>query len=206
LTDDGERVKGKRLNQRPAHRGIAILDFISKLKTLPKAAFDDVPRLLTMLRSRTLRPETLTPYLTWNEQRYTRNLIAKTNLFEVMAICWGVGHTSSIHNHHDQNCWMAVPIGKLRVANFRILLGKSAEGACQLEKAETIEMDPRHPCAVDPGHPIHSVYNPQEFRQRAVSVHVYSRPFHNCIVYSRETGTGEEIDLRYDTDHTQLTG
>ena len=28
---------------------------------------------------------------------------------------------SSIHNHKGQNCWMAAPMGKLAVQNYRVL-------------------------------------------------------------------------------------
>ena len=45
-------------------------------------------------------------------------------------------------------------------------------------------MNPSHPCAVDPLEPVHRVLNPREFNQRAVSLHVYSRPFDTCVVYS----------------------
>ena len=66
-------------------------------------------------------PDTLAPYLTWDKQHYTRNLIDKTPLYELVAICWEIGQASSVHNHREQNCWMAVPIGRLRVENFRVV-------------------------------------------------------------------------------------
>ena len=66
-------------------------------------------------------PDSLAPYLTWDRQHYTRNLIDKTPLYELIAICWEVGQASSVHNHRDQNCWMAVPIGRLLVENFHVV-------------------------------------------------------------------------------------
>ena len=61
-------------------------------------------------------------------------------------------------------------------------------------------MNPAHPCAVDPLEPVHRVLNPREFNQRAVSLHVYSRPFDTCVVYSPEQGTCGEIQLHYTTE------
>ena len=55
------------------------------------------------------------PYLIWDGSALTRNLIDKTPLYELIAICWEVGQISSVHNHRDQNCWMAVPMGRLLV-------------------------------------------------------------------------------------------
>ena len=63
---------------------------------------------------------------------------------------------------------MAVPIGRLRVENFRTIAQNLTEGTCQLETSDTVEMNPRQPCAVDPVEPVHCVYNPREFDQRAV--------------------------------------
>jgi len=44
------------------------------------------------------------------------------------------------------------------------------------------------------------VLNPREFNERAVSLHVYSRPFDTCIVYSPEQGSCGEIQLHYTTE------
>lgn len=31
--------------------------------------------------------------------KYSRNLVARTNMYELMVICWGEGQKSPIHNH-----------------------------------------------------------------------------------------------------------
>ena len=190
-------------SQPTVEKQIPIRDFISRLRQLPESEFDCVAEMLSFLQKTPVRPETLTPYLTWNHQHYTRNLIDKTHMYELIAICWGIGHASSVHNHRDQNCWMTVPIGKLQVRNFRVVYENLNQGTCQLEEAGTLEMDATHPGAVDSQHPVHSVFNPTEFNRRAVSLHVYSRPFDRCISYSPGLGTCREIDLRYDTDHSK---
>ena len=146
-----------------------------------------------------IRPETLDKYLFFSKGSYTRNLIFKNQLFECMAICWEVGQASRVHNHRDQNCWMAVPIGKLLVENYRVVFEDSAAGTCKLETADTVEMNPSDPCAVDPKQPVHRVLNPRHFAERAVSLHVYSRPFDTCVVYSPENGTCGEIKLHFNT-------
>jgi len=178
---------------------LPIQDFVSQLRKFPEAAFDHTDQIIEFLTKAPVAADTLTPYLTWDRQHYTRNLIDKTPLYELIAICWEVGQVSSVHNHRDQNCWMAVPIGRLQVENYHVLSQDMEKGVCQLEPAETVEMNPAHPCAVDPLEPVHRVYNPREFQQRAVSLHVYSRPFDSCVVYSPERGTCGEIKLHYNT-------
>jgi hypothetical protein len=96
---------------------------------------------------------------------------------------------------------MAVPIGRLMVGNYRVLTQDLDAGSCDLQPAETLEMNPSHPCAVDPREPVHRVFNPREFNARAVSLHIYSRPFDTCVVYSPEQGTCGEIKLHYTTEY-----
>jgi cysteine dioxygenase len=180
---------------------VPIQDFVAELKKFPEPGFNQIDRILRFLQNTPVVPDTLTPYLTWDRQHYTRNLIDKTPLYELVAICWEIGQSSSVHNHREQNCWMAVPIGRLQVENFHVVSQNLDEGKCKLETSNTFEMNPRQPCAVDPLEPVHRVYNPREFNQRAVSLHVYSRPFDTCVVYSQEQGTCGVIKLHYQTEY-----
>jgi cysteine dioxygenase len=184
-----------------AAKQVTIQEFVALLRNFPEAAFEQPATLHKFLCDTSLNPDSLLSYLTWDRQHYTRNLVDKTSLYEVLAICWEVGQTSSAHNHRDQNCWMAVPVGRLLVENFHVAHQDIAQGNCSIQATETIEMNPAHPCAVDPLAPVHRVFNPREFNQRAVSVHIYSRPFDTCVVYSAEQGTCGEIQLRYTTEY-----
>jgi len=178
---------------------VRIEEFVAALRKFPETAFRETESIRNFLTSTPVAPETLQTYLTWNAQHYTRNLIDKTPQYELLAICWEVGQASSVHNHRDQNCWMAVPIGRLLVENYRVLQEDVERGTCKLETADTVEMNPADPCAVDPKQPVHRVFNPRNFGERAVSLHVYSQPFDTCIVYSPENGTCGEIKLRFNT-------
>jgi cysteine dioxygenase len=178
---------------------VSIDDFVAGLRKFPEATFRETEAIRNFLQEVPVSAESLAPYLTWDRQHYTRNLIDKTPLYELLSICWEVGQASSVHNHRDQNCWMAVPIGRLQVENFRVVHQDLNAGRCKLEAADTVEMNISHPCAVDPQEPVHRVLNPRQFNQRAVSLHVYSRPFDTCVVYSPEQGTCGEIRLHFNT-------
>jgi cysteine dioxygenase len=184
-----------------AAKTLPIHDFVFELRKFPEAAFDGTEQLRQFLQDNPINPDSLTDYLLWDRQHYTRNLIDKTPLYELIAICWEVGQSSSVHNHRDQNCWMAVPTGRLLVENFHVIHQDIADGKSSITSAETVEMNMSQPCAVDPLEPVHRVYNPREFNERAVSVHVYSRPFDTCVVYSAEQGTCGEIKLHYTTEY-----
>ncbi len=184
-----------------AVKAVSIQTFVAGLRQFPEAAFDQVDMVRQFLEDTPVSADSLAPYLNWDRQHYTRNLIDRTHLYELMAICWEVGQASSVHNHRDQNCWMAVPIGRLHVENFHLVHQDLQKGRCQLEPSNTVEMNISHPCAVDPADPVHRVVNPRAFNQRAVSLHVYSRPFDTCVVYSPEQGTCGEIKLHFNTEY-----
>ncbi len=182
-----------------ALKRVPIETLVAKLRALPPAAFNQVEQIRSLLTDYPVDESSLAPYLTWNRQHYTRNLIDKTELYELLAICWEVGQASSVHNHRDQNCWMAAPIGSLRVENFHVEFQDIAAGTCRLIASNTVEMSPANPCAVDPEEPVHRVLNPREANQRAVSLHVYSRPLDSCVVYSPDQGTCGDVKLHYNT-------
>jgi predicted metal-dependent enzyme (double-stranded beta helix superfamily) len=180
---------------------LSIQEFASELRKLPASAFEKVDSVHEFLRMHRVSADTLSPYLLWDRQHYTRNLIDKTPLYELIAICWDVGQVSSIHNHRDQNCWMAAPIGRLKVQNYRVLWQDEDAGKCKIEPTDILEINPENPVSVNPLEPVHRVYNPAELNQRAVSLHVYSRPFDTCVVYSDQQGTCGTIKLHYTTEY-----
>ena len=180
-----------------SHQLLAINDFVGGLRKLREQDFNGIQGTLEYLRANRINPESLQPYLFWNAQHYTRNLIDKTELYELLAICWEVGMKSSIHNHKGQNCWMAAPIGQLAVQNYRVLAEDLAAHSCNIVPTDVLHITPENPVAVDPSNPVHDVRNPREWDRRAVSLHVYSRPFDSCVVYSAEQGSCGEIGLHY---------
>jgi len=185
------------MSQTVVSRKIPVAELVEQLQALPESAFSDIERLRRLLTENPVEPDSLTPYLFWDRQHYTRNLIGKTEAFELLAICWEIGQVSSIHNHRDQNCFMAAPIGRLKVQNYRVISKDIEAHCCELEPTDLVEINPEVPCAVDPAKPVHAVYNPREFGQRAVSLHVYSHPFDSCEVYSMEKKTCGDIPLHY---------
>jgi cysteine dioxygenase len=178
---------------------VPIDQLVRELHALPASAFDGIEQVRSLLAEMPVDEASLAPYLTWNRQHYTRNLIDKTDLYELLAICWDIGQSSSVHNHRDQNCWMAAPVGKLLVENFHLGFQDIEAGKCQLQASNTVELTAENPCAVDPQEPVHRVINSKAENQRAVTLHVYSRPFDTCVVYSPEQGTCGDIQLHYNT-------
>ena len=181
----------------------SIHDFVAGLSAIPERDFT-VPGVAHFMANNPVDPASLEKYLFYEPTHYTRNLIYKSDLFELLAVCWEAGQGSPVHNHQGQSCWMAVPIGRLAVQNYD-LVRSDDKGFCELRLAERLVMDPGHPSFVDPAEPIHAVLNLPEYGERATSLHVYSRPYDRCVVYAPEKNAYWEVPLFYDSEHGRRT-
>lgn len=174
---------------------VAIADFAARLAAIPEDEFTH-ENVLRFLRENPVTPETLQPYLYFNPEKYTRNLIARTPLFELLALCWEPGQVSTIHNHRNQRCWMGVALGKVQVQNFRLVRQDPVAQICELQPTTRFTIEACSPAEVDPEEPIHLVANPAAFAGRAVTLHIYSLPFDTCEVYDLKTGAYKDVKLR----------
>lgn len=184
-------------------RFVAIEDFVTGLCAIPEEHFRP-GSVYEYLTGHPVDEGSLGRYLFFSKNHYTRNLIFKNDLFELIAICWEVGQCSQIHNHHNQNCWMTIPTGRLRVQNFRVVDQNDSSWFCRLEPTNAFDIHRLMPAEVDPEEPVHQVLNLREFNQRAVSLHIYSRPFDRCLVYCSETSEYREIPLHYTSEYGTL--
>ena len=194
------------MSEQLAIEQLDITDWVKNLAAIPDRNFT-LEAVQDYILHHAIRPESLEKYLFFSKGSYTRNLIFKNDMFESMAICWEVGQFSRIHNHRDQNCWMSAPIGRLKVQNFRVQDRHSDGehcGTCNLVATDIYEMDAAHPAYVNPLEPVHQVLNLPEYKQRAVSIHVYSKPFDMCEVYYRDKGTYADVPLHYTSEYGKL--
>jgi len=178
-----------------------IHEFVEGLKGLPVF---NAHAVYEYVKKHPVLPQSLRPYLFFSPASYTRNLIFKNDVFELLALCWDRGQISRVHNHRDQQCWMAVPIGKLKVQNYSVSEREPKTKRCRLQVSSSYLMTPGSPAEVDQNEPVHTVANLAEFGARAVSLHIYSNPFDTCEIYSLEDGTYRDVPLHYTSEYGKL--
>ena len=182
---------------------ISIDDWVTGLAAIPEKDFN-LRTVQDYVIQHPVRSESLDSYIFFSKGSYTRNLIFKNDLFECMTLCWEVGQHSRIHNHRDQNCWMSAPIGRLHIRNYRVEKRDPATGYCKITPTDIYQLDGTHPTFVNPMEPIHEVMNLAEFDQRAVSIHIYSKPFDNCEVYYRDENKYADVPLFFTSEYGKL--
>lgn len=128
-----------------------------------------------------LRPESLGPFLHFRRGRYTRNLVYRDPLFEVVLNCWDAGTSSPIHDHDGQECWFSIQAGSFLLEDFPLLSGGREPGPAVLGP-------PRERGPVGPGHvdfrgPVDPIHRVSALSGPAVTLHVYAAPVEQCLVF-----------------------
>lgn len=182
---------------------IGIAEWIHGLAAIPEKDFT-LKTVQDYVIQHPVNPASLESYIFFSKGNYTRNLIFKNDLFECMTLCWEVGQYSRIHNHRDQNCWMSAPVGRLQIRNYRVDKLDPKTGDCKITPTDIYDLDGSHPTFVNPIAPVHEVMNLAEFKQRAVSIHIYSKPFDSCEVYSLKKNTYADVPLFYTSEYGKL--
>ena len=115
-------------------------------------------------------------------ERYARNLVRCSELYELLVLCWQPGQVSPIHNHQGQRCWMAVLEGDVRETQFAL---PDARGGA-LRALDTRVYAPRSVAYITDDIGLHEIGPAGE--GRAITLHLYSRPIPRCEVYDRDSG------------------
>ena len=186
--------------------GIPIDQWVKGLEALPSDDFTD--QVNRYVRTNLVSRESLEPYAFFERDHYTRNLIFKNDLFEVMALCWEPGQISRMHNHRDQQCWMVMADGRLENVNYRISERDAEAGTCRVQPSTSLLITREQPMTVDEDEPVHQVTNCMHANQRALSVHIYSKPFDTCEIYTPQADgrwSYGDVQLSYWSEHGQRT-
>jgi cysteine dioxygenase len=175
----------------------SLADFVTGLREMERGLISK-DRIAQYMAATPLRPEALNEYVWWRDSFYTRNLIYRDDLFEVMTICWSPGQKTAIHTHNGQLGWMTVSQGEVRTHEFKHTSCNAPEnqnvvnidcigGATelQIDRVGTVVCsEGSGMVTVDKLHTIHQIENAGT--TGCVSLHVYSKPFDSCIAFDLE--------------------
>ena len=165
-------------------------------------AFESEPitreRLHTYFLETAVDRSSLSPYAHFRPDMYTRNLLYRDGLVELMLVCWQPGQRTVIHTHNGQLGWMSVEQGALAVVNYKWLGCNAADnqnvaGMDCLAGATELDIDRREVQECYPDGPVNTVDKVQTIHQVVVqgkepvlSLHVYSRPIDSCVAFDLE--------------------
>tara|TARA_B100001559_G_C16323278_1_gene539834 strand:+ start:100 stop:642 length:543 start_codon:yes stop_codon:yes gene_type:complete len=117
--------------------------------------------------------EDLVEFLGYTDDGYQRNIVKKTEHYELVLICWKPGQKTPIHDHRGSDC------------AFLILEGISTESIYnsndgKLEVSRVRKYLPGEVCAADEPD-IHKISN--EEQTNLINLHLYTPPLKNINIY-----------------------
>lgn len=128
---------------------------------------------------------------TFGQRAYRRNIIARSEHFELLALCWRSGHCTPIHDHRGVSCAFRVVHGTGTEIRFK----PTPSGLVCPTLATS--MHPGYVCAAKDAD-IHQVVNHQAAGKDLVTLHIYSPPITKMHTYQFVTSSGAESCCVYD--------
>src|SRR5262245_22909428 len=196
----------------------SIDDFIQKLRSFERSLITR-DNVLDFCSSAQITDSSLSPYVFFDDKFYTRNLIYRNDLFEVMTICWQPGQKTAVHTHNGQLGWMITQRGNLAVVDYKWLgcdhpeyqnvVGIDCVAGSEHTKLEVIrevEASASVPVVTaDKLQTIHRLYNLSADAERAVSIHVYSLPIDSCVAFDMDSQRCYRRQLGYFSKYGAVT-
>ena len=171
-------------------------DLVEGLKSFEAGVIAQEP-VKQFMDSVRLSADALKPYIFFRDDIYTRNLLYRDKLFEVMAICWRPGQKTAIHTHNGQLGWMSIAQGEATIHNYKYVSCNCPEhqnvvgmdclaGATRIEldRLDTVGCTTSGPIyCVDKLQSIHQIENRDAAKAGCVSLHIYSLPIDSCVAF-----------------------
>ncbi|XP_007899296.1 cysteine dioxygenase type 1 isoform X2 [Callorhinchus milii] len=183
------------MDQTPVQTVETLAELVKKLHEIFSADKVNVEEVQNLMGSYKSNPVEWSKYAKLDKYRYTRNLVDEGNgKFNLMILCWGEGHGSSIHDHTDSHCFLKLLQGQLKetLFNWPDVKSKSQEMSKKWEK--TLQ---ENQCTyINDTVGLHRVENASH-TETAISLHLYSPPFNSCRCFDERTGHQNQVKLTF---------
>jgi predicted metal-dependent enzyme (double-stranded beta helix superfamily) len=132
-------------------------------------------------------------------EHYARRLLYRSEEYDytVVAMTWGPGQGTPLHDHAGLWCVEGVWQGQLEVEQYELL--ERSDARFRFKRCETMHASVGTAGCLIPPHEFHRIYNPTA--RSAVSVHIYSSDMLSCHTFEPAEGqwyTEETHPLSYD--------
>ncbi|XP_077377517.1 cysteine dioxygenase type 1 [Festucalex cinctus] len=168
-------------------------ELIQKLHEIFKEDRVNVEEVKELMESYRSNPQDWKQFAIFDTHRYTRNLVDEGNgKFNLIILCWGEGHGSSIHDHSDSHCFMKMLQGELKETLFD---WPKAEGGEMTESSHKI-LEENSVAYINDSIGLHRVENVSH-TEGSISLHLYSPPFQTCQVFDQRTSHKTEAQMTF---------
>ena len=192
-------------------------DVVAALARLSAGEFTH-DRLGEILGGKPIRESSWRARARWRDDKYARHSIHRTELFDVILLCWKPGQLSPVHNHQGNSGWVRVLRGRMEETHWQPPDWMAAGVPMPNDEFDIDEEGVGHGitlrrgdhfvhaagpavCSVDRDRPIHQLGNPARHRddEPAVTLDVYSRPHDSCMAFDVQKASCWRVSLEFDS-------
>lgn len=127
---------------------------------------------------------------------YTRTLLHKSDLFEILVLHWAPGCASAIHDHGGAHCWFAVSQGTMKIENFLRYDAGKVPGFAQIGLEGREELSPG---AIDYRQDDIHLHRCIAGDGAATTLHVYARPIERFHAFDERSESCYDVMPTYDS-------
>jgi 3-mercaptopropionate dioxygenase len=169
-----------------ADRFISAIDDAVRAGSTPEITDKLRNALCRMIRTQEVRlPECC--YEPCGEHYARRELYQSEDLgYSVIAMTWGPGQGTSLHDHHGMWCVEGVWHGALEIVQYD-MVEEAGDSRFRFRPVGSIQAGAGSAGSLIPPHEFHTIRNPADDGV-AVSVHIYSGPMKCCAVFKAVGG------------------
>jgi cysteine dioxygenase len=202
-------------------RPVTLPDLVARLVELPEREIS-VDAVTERLADGELDLGSVEPYVTFRDDRYTRQLVHRDELFDVIVLCWRPGQTTPVHNHSGQLGWVRLVRGAIREQRWSHPDGGTlpdltcldidddgvGHGVELVPVGEDLVTTPGTVVSVDRERAIHRLGHPgaDTCAESTVTLHVYSRPHDTCLAFDTDARTCRRRTLVFDNAARTVDG
>ncbi len=162
---------------------------VDALESVPK----DRARYHETLSRIHFKAEAVDKYCHFDRHQYARNLITRTDKFELLALCWEPGQITPLHDQAGSDGWVYCLQGTIKEVRFQCSLSK--DGTPQVKRGDTLKAAVGEMTYINDDIAWHTVANPT--LERAVSLHLYSGPIDSCNYFDPNSRTIKIRQMAY---------
>lgn len=137
----------------------------------------DLESVELLLQNAEVRPDDMIEACQFHNTRYARNLLAKSEWYQLLVICWRTGQSSPIHDHIGSACGVRVVQGVATETTYRETMSGRVTPVQQREFGQDAVL-------MSNDTDIHLITN-QHPEQDLITLHLYTPPL-NMRYYQQE--------------------
>jgi predicted metal-dependent enzyme (double-stranded beta helix superfamily) len=128
------------------------------------------------------------PFLEPAAERYARRLLHRDpqNRYTMLAMVWGPGQATPLHDHAGIWCVECVYRGKIEVTSYSVRGGDPEQGLVLFEKARVVTAGIGEAGALIPPFEYHTIANVTD--TPSVTIHVYGGEMTHCHIFTPVEG------------------